>query len=159
VETLKEMDARRNTMERYEAELRKLRPLCLDDYGQRLPHERVAYFRKKRWQLRAWATSGCTSKWRTSGNRRLGHNDFGQQQPPSHAAYLWPTTPAAMCGRRLRTAVPRADYDGSRCTSKRQISGRHDVPQRFGQPYSQRKQAAGFEQQPTAATGLGDGFG
>ncbi len=82
-------------MERYEAELRKLRPLPDDSYGQRLPHERVAYFRRKRWQLRAWATSGCTSKWRTSGNRRLGHNDFGR--PPSHAAYLWPTTPAAMC--------------------------------------------------------------
>ena len=160
METLKEMDARRNTMERYEAELRKLRPhawTTATGSGSRTSEWRT--LGSSRRQLRAWATSGCTSKWRTSGNRRLGHNDFGQQQPPSHAAYLWPTTPAAMCGRRLRTAVPRADYDGSRCTSKRQISGRHDVPQRFGQPYSQRKQAAGFEQQPTAATGLGDGFG
>ena len=36
-------------MERYEAELRKLEDrMCLDDsFGQRLPHERVAYFRQQ----------------------------------------------------------------------------------------------------------------
>ena len=130
-------------MERYEAELRKLRPLCLDD-RQRLPHERVAYFRKKRWQLRAWATSGCTSKWRTSGNRRLGHNDFG---PPSHAAYLWPTTSRQLCagdgfglqyhGQTTTAAAARArgrfradmtcrNASGSRIrsVSKRQVSSK-----------------------------------
>ena len=121
-------------MERYEAELRKLRPPCMDDsYGQRLPHERVTYFRQQPLAATCIGDFGLHEQ-----VAYLGQPLAGPQRLRAAAAAKSCGVPLAdyasyVHGRRLRTAVPRADYDDSRCTSKRQVSGGHDVPQRFGQ--------------------------
>ena len=84
-------------MERYEAELRKLRPLCLDD-RQRLPHERVAYFRQQPSAATCMGDFGLHEQVAYLGQPPAGPQRLRAAAAAKSCGVLWPTTPAMCMG-------------------------------------------------------------